>query len=139
MSSKGGPDARSPGIIRPATQDAVRARSRSQWIGDPASWIAILIDPVQTPFPYIPVHVIQTPAVGRITSYRCRPVQVECRGVRHQSDRGVIFILAIEIRHSVTECIAMVERTCRAGPTRILPFRFCRQAVCPANGKTAFL
>ena len=52
-----------------AASDAERALTWAPRVGLGANWVIAI--PISAPFPYVAVHVIQAPRIGRKTAYFC--------------------------------------------------------------------
>src|SRR5439155_19679034 len=85
--------------------------------------------PVLTPLPPIPVHVIETPGIRRVTSHRGRPVQIGSSRVEDRSDRRVILVISVKIRHPRAEDRPKMKGTRCTRPTSVFPLRFGRQTI----------
>src|SRR5262249_28538315 len=88
----------------------------------------ILVVPVVTPLPDIAVHVVQTEAVRRVTTYLARTFQIGTLM------RPTIRVIPVEVGLPGGEGVAEVEDLIRRSPsaTGILPFRLAQQAVHPS-------
>ena len=85
--------------------------------------------PVLTPLPHVPDHVIQSPSVRGIAPNRGRCLKVDSARIIDRAHRGIVFVLAIEVRLSRVQTAPQIKRRRRPRPARILPLRFRRQPI----------
>jgi hypothetical protein len=98
-----------------ATQHTLFTIFWSLWINHILLWIISV--PILTPLPNIAVHVVKTPGIGWVTSYR-RGIQWR-RAFLEFSESGLLG------RNSV----AKEERCSCPSTTSVLPLGLCRQAI----------
>ena len=82
---------------------------------------------ISAPFPYIAMHVMQTPGVGRKVGHR--------RGLLPVVSLGSVSIgtISIVIRQISAQGVAVVKGRAAACPAGIFPLGFTRQAVATAR------
>ena len=88
-----------PGVEAPtaAAKHAAGARRRTLRIGHTPN--RIITNPIQTPLPHIPVHVVKSKGVGRVTPHRRRPIQIRPVRIIDSPRPSSVFGSPIEIRH----------------------------------------
>jgi hypothetical protein len=95
-------------------------------------WRIIAIQ-VQTPLLHIPVHVVRSKGVRRVTPHRCRPTQVRSVRILYSPGPSNVFAAPPEIRHPRPQIRPVVKRCVRPCTTRIFPLRLRRQSINPSS------